>query len=300
MLLKPSSSRRARSVSTICGTEPISATGSGAELLGRQVEQRGQRRQHLVRVLDDLHRCRPALELQVAGALAGRLPGPPHPVRVLLDDGLGGDLGAHVPGRQARHDAHRVGVPAGQRQDPLAPAADEERRPAGGDGGREALGLRDPVVLPGEGGAARAPHGLQDLEALRQAGDAHRRALHRDPRLLVVGRLPAGAQAELEAAAGHDVEGRRLPGENDGMAEVVVEDQRPDTQRGGGLGGDGQGDHGSPLVVQVIGHVERRVAQVLRLARQVTPLRGGCGVRGLQREPEGGHGRRSYGVNLVR
>ena len=75
------------------------------------------------------------------------------------------------------------------------------------------------------------------------------------------------------------------------MAEVVVEDERADPQRRRGLGGHRRRDHGGPLVVEVVGHVEGRVPQVLGLPRQVAPRSRGCGVRGLEGETEGGHER---------
>ena len=74
------------------------------------------------------------------------------------------------------------------------------------------------------------------------------------------------------------------------MAEVVVEDQGADPQRRRGLRRHGDGDHGRPLVVEVVRHVERRVAQVLGLPRQVAPGSGGCGAR----TPAGRSGRRPW------
>ena len=53
-------------------------------------------------------------------------------------------------------------------------------------------------------------------------------------------------------------------------------------------------------VVKVIGRVQRRVAHVLAFAREVAPGTRGCGARSLHGEAEGGHERRSYGVNLWR
>ena len=187
-----------------------------------------------------------------------------------------------------------------RRQDAAAPASDDQRWTARGRRDRGPGGVRDLVVLAREGGASVAPHGAHDGEALGQPGHAHRRRVHRDPRLLVVGRHPAGTEPELETALRDDVECRRLLGHEDGMPEVVVEDERAHSECRRGLGRHRDGDHGGPLIVEVVRHVEGRVAQVLGLPRQVTPRSGGCGVRRLQGEAEGGHGRRSYGVNLVR
>ena len=149
-------------------------------------------------------------------------------------------------------------------------------------------------------GGAVAPQCAHDGQALSEARHPHARWVHGDAGVLVVRPQPARAHAELEAAARDDVERRRLLGQDDGMPEVVVEDERAYPQRRRGLRRHGGGDHGGPLVVEVVGDVEGRVAHALRLARQVAPRIGGCGLRRLQREAEGGHERGSYGVNLVR
>jgi hypothetical protein len=205
-----------------------------------------------------------------------------------------------VAGGQAGHDAHDLGVAAGQREDALAPAADDEGRTAGGHRLGRPDRAADLVVLTGECGRAVTPQGAHDLEALLQTPDAHRRGIHGDARLLVVRGQPAGAHPELEAAIGDHVERGRLLGQDDGVAEVVVQDQSADAQRGRGFGGHGAGHHGGPLVVQVVRHVEGGVTQVFGLAGQAAPLLSRVGPRDLEREAEGGHGGRSYGVNLVR
>jgi hypothetical protein len=98
----------------------------------------------------------------------------------------------------------------------------------------------------------------------------------------------------------HDVERGGLARCEHRVAEVVVEHERADAQGRRGLRGDGARDHGGPLFVQMVGHVQRRVAHVLALARQLAPGIPGCGAGGLHGEAEGGHGRGSYGVNLLR
>ena len=274
--------------------------GAARSCSGVRVEEGGERRGHLGCVRDDLDRRGPALEFEIIGALARRVPGPADPVGVLVDHRLGRHLGTDGAGGEARHDAHGRGVAAGQRQDAPAAAADDERGAPGRHGRRRCDRVLHAVVLAAEGGTPGPPHGAHDLEALGQPRHPHRRRLHRDPRMCIVGRQPAGTHAELEAAAAHHVEGGRLLGEDQRVPEVVVEDERPDAQCRRGFGRDGEGDHGRPLVVEVIGDVEGRVAEIFGLSRQIAPRSGGGCPRRLEGEPEGGHEGRSYGVNLVR
>ncbi len=159
---------------------------------------------------------------------------------------------------------------------------------------------RHAVMVPFEGRAARVPQRTQDLDALGQPRHPHPGRIHRDAGLLVVRRHPAGTEPELEASAGDDVERGRLLGEHDRVAEVVVEHERTDAKRRRGLRRNGECHHRRPLVVEVIGHVEGGVAEILGLASQFAPRTGGCRMRRLQGEAEGGHGGRSYGVNLLR
>ena len=58
-------------------------------------------------------------------------------------------------------------------------------------------------------------------------------AVVRDARLLVVGLHPAGADAELDAAAGEHVERGDLLRQHDRVLVVVVEDEAADAQRRG-------------------------------------------------------------------
>ncbi len=126
------------------------------------------------------------------------------------------------------------------------------------------------------------------------------RWVHRDPGLVVVDSQPACAEAELEAAPGHRVEGGGLLGHQHGVSKIVVENQRPNPQGDRGLGRHGECDHRRPLVIEVVGHVEGRVSEVFGLARQVTPLGRRLRARQLEGEAEGCHEPGSYGVNLLR
>ena len=92
----------------------------------------------------------------------------------------------------------------------------------------------------------------------------HRRFVVGNAGRLVVGAHPSGAEPGLEPAVAQQVERRELLGEDDRMPVVVVEDESADPQRRGGLGGGGDRDDRRPLVVEVIGDVQRRVAERLR------------------------------------
>ena len=120
---------------------------------------------------------------------------------------------------------------------------------------------------------ARREQALEDRDRLGQPRDAHARAVERHPRLLVVGGHPARADAELEPAAGQEVERRHLAGEHYGVLVVVAEDERTDAQCVGYGGDVRQRDRRREVVVdEVVGHEERRVAERLGLARPLREL----------------------------
>ena len=97
-------------------------------------------------------------------------------------------------------------------------------------------------------------------------------AVHRDARLLVVACvIQPGAEADLEPAAGEHVDGGQLLGQHDRVLVVVVEHERADLQRGGGVGRGHQRRHGRELVAEVVGHEERGVPEVLGLAGELGP-----------------------------
>ena len=123
------------------------------------------------------------------------------------------------------------------------------------------------VVLAVERERARREQALQDRDRLREARDAHARAVERDARLLVVGGHPARADAELEPAVGEQIERRHLAREHDRMLVVVAEHERTDAQRVGDRGDVRERDRRREIVVdEVVGHEERRVAERLGLA----------------------------------
>ena len=94
------------------------------------------------------------------------------------------------------------------------------------------------------------------------------------PALLVVDGHPPGADAELEPAVGEQVERRGLVGDDDGVAVVVAEHAAlPTRSVRRRLGRQRhRGDRCERVVDEVVGHVQRRVAERLGLA-------GGLAVR---------------------
>ena len=126
--------------------------------------------------------------------------------------------------------------------------------------------------------SGRVRHGLVDRELgvrpdPQPVGPrTHARRVERDAGHLVVVRLGAGADTELEAPVGEQVDGRGFFGQHRRMTEVVVEHGRGEPERRGDLGSDRQGDHGRELAREVIWKVERGVPEVFGLAREVLPL----------------------------
>ena len=128
-----------------------------------------------------------------------------------------------------------------------------------------------------------------------------------DAEALVLGGDPAGAEADLHAAVGEQVEGGQLLGQHDRLVEVDVEDAAADAQRGGRRRGGGhRGDRGHvdrPVArglgdraraEVVVGREQRAVAEVLGAAGGLDPLLAGRGLEGLDGEAEralcGSHG----------
>ena len=112
--------------------------------------------------------------------------------------------------------------------------------------------------------------------ALGEAVHPHARWVVGDARLLVVAAHPPRPEPELEPAPRQHVEGGRLLGQHDGMAVVVVEDERADPQRRGGVGRGHEGGHRCQLVAEMVGHEQRRVPEVLGLAGLLGPGPGPC------------------------
>src|SRR5436190_16597921 len=138
---------------------------------------------------------------------------------------------------------------------------------------RVALEAFDRVVLALEGELAAGEELLDDRDRLGEPVDPSAGAVVRDARLLVIGDHPAGADAEIEATAGKQVERRRLLGEDHRVAVVVVEDERTNAQRRRRVGGGHQGGDRPDLVAEVVGQVDRGVTHRLDCPCSLAPLR---------------------------
>ena len=131
----------------------------------------------------------------------------------------------------------------------------------------------DAVVRPLMAHVFFGPKTLDENDRLLHTVDARLRRVVRDAELVVVTRLPAGADAELEPAAAKKVEGRRLPREQNGVAVVVCEDEAADSQGRGRFRRRGERRDQRELVGDVIGHEQRVVAQRFRTPRDFAPMR---------------------------
>src|SRR5207248_6393834 len=111
---------------------------------------------------------------------------------------------------RARHDADDVGLFRREREDPIAAAGDEQRRMRLLHRLRTAVRALVPVVRYGAGDLVLGPQALEERHGLGQAIDADRRRVVRDPEAVVVAVVPAGADAQLAAAARDHVDARGL------------------------------------------------------------------------------------------
>ena len=203
----------ARSMSTISAAVPISAAGAARSCSGVSPNDGAQRLEHLARVRDDLHRDRPALQLDSPA----RSPAASRAQRTrsayFSDDRLGRPSGPMWPaarlGTTLTVSAYR---PASVRMRRLPPPMT-----SGGPPGVTGAGSdRTPSTRYASPSKVALPVShMARMISMHSASRATRTAgrIHRDAGLLVVGRHPAGAEPELEAAAGHDVERGRLLGQ---------------------------------------------------------------------------------------
>jgi hypothetical protein len=117
---------------------------------------------------------------------------------------------------------------------------------------------------------------LDDGEGLLEPVDALARAVERDTSSAVLGLVPAGADAELEAPARQMVQARRLVGEDRGMPEVVGEHKRAHPQARGHRGHGGQRAERGQLLAEgrgrkVVAYEERADPRVFNPARVIEP-----------------------------
>ena len=132
-------------------------------------------------------------------------------------------------------------------------------------------------------GEATLDHG----ERLLEARDAQARPVVRQTQRVVVDGHPPGADAQLHPAVGQQVDRRRLLGDHGRVLVVVAEHEVSDAQRRRRLGGHRDGDHRCERRPdEVIGREQRRVAQILHLARAVAPFDRRRRARALDTEAE--------------
>ena len=118
----------------------------------------------------------------------------------------------------------------GDPQHPWAAGADEQARAALGLGHH--VKLQAIGVVPGAGviNPVAGQQSSDDRQRLLEPVDALARAVERDPRRAIFGLVPAGPDAELEAAARQVMQARRLVRHDRRVPEVVGEHQRAHVQ----------------------------------------------------------------------
>src|SRR5690606_3092532 len=163
---------------------------------------------------------------------------------------LAGPLGHHL--REAPH-VPLVRLAGAEPDHPVPLAADQQRQ-----GLLHRLRLAERaaqlVVLTLEGRARRAQQPLDAVARLVQPGEALPRRRELDAVLLVLVHLPAGAEAEHDATAGHVVERRRPVRDDRRVAVRVAEDERPDPEALGA--GAERRQQGGRLEVRHLGSTE--------------------------------------------
>ncbi len=266
----------------------VQQVGRAADRGGTERPQEGlQRRADRLRAAHDAGIGDEDVELQVIEARAG---GAPHDLHPLGEPRLR-DVAEHRPPTRGelRHEPDDLRLPRRHPQDARAPATQHEsrvrllhRR------GRHAsaVELVEPArvrdLLPGQEPA-------DDAEGLLQAVHPDPGAVVRDPQLPVIGDPPPRAEPEVEAPAAQPVERGGLAGHEEGVTEVVREDVWTDAerQRHGRRGGQCGGRRELP--VQVVGHIQGGVAELLHAGGKRGPVVGALGIVGIDRESEGLH-----------
>ncbi len=153
------------------------------------------------------------------------------------------------------------------------------------------------VPLAGEGRPLPAEHRDHDLQRLLELLEAIGERSELDAERCVFPFVPPGADPELGAAVGDDVERRHGLGQHRRMAVGVARDQRtqPDRRRLAGQGGE---------EAVALEHVRVRVAQVRQLVEVVHHQHrveaGGVGLTGLRRDGVEQLGGADAGVGEVR
>ena len=199
---------------------------------------------------DDLPARRVDVELEPIETVAGCLA---HPGDLLLGrrDGEAARLDP-LTGQLARRETDDVGLASGQAQGPPSASADQQRRVRPLDGLRLAVMVGDRVVPPLERERAVAEQTLEHRDRLGQPLDARRHWLEWQADGVVLGPVPAGADADVEAPAAQHVEAGHVLGEDRRVAQVVVGHERADPERLGRGGDHGHRRDRRELLDQVI------------------------------------------------
>ena len=137
-----------------------------------------------------------------------------------------------------------------------------------------------------EGRFPVAPQRLQDGQTLRQPVHPHPGGVIVDPGLLVVGTEPPRSEPHLDTSLAPQAQRGDLLSEDNRIAKVVVQHERPHVEGLSRLRGHRQGDQRPELGIEMIGDVERRVAEPLGGAGTVPPVGHGRGDGRVHRESE--------------
>ncbi len=161
---------------------------------------------------------------------------------------------------------------------PRTDRADHERRAVGARAARQQLAVAGLVEPPLEVDRAVVQQRPDDREGLLESVDP---VIEREAERPELGLVPAGAQAEDQAAAADLVDRAGLLGEERRVVEVRARDERPELDPGRGRG-DGRHHRPrlprtarrpvGPSIQEVLAEPDRVVAEVLDRADQVEHL----------------------------
>src|SRR5437762_2192549 len=98
----------------------------------------------------------------------------------------------------------------------------------------ESLEVLNPVAAPVKSHFTTLKQAFDDLYCFFELAYPRGCGLEGQSGLLVINRVPAGTNTQLEAAAGQDVDRRRFFGRRRWMAKVIVQDERANPDQGRG------------------------------------------------------------------
>ena len=137
---------------------------------------------------------------------------------------------------------------------------------------RIAVEVHDRVVLAVVRERPVAEGALQDGDRLDEACLTDGGGVERQADRVVLGPVPPGADRDVEATAGQDIDRGEVLGEHGRMAQIVVEHECRDPQALGRRCDPGHRRHRTELLDQVVGNDEAVVAGLLGAAGQVLEL----------------------------